>query len=148
MLKNKGRRSTFFPIWIRHPRLVAALRRNFGRWWRMMVWRDCLVGPLSPNDEAIGPIGARVLWSRVGGLTGLQQPSCQTWHFGQMNGPLPYLGHLQTYLGMVWPHIEVIEAQTSGEDACSPDGTKGVWAKLQRSKTFEWPYHSWKNGRC
>ena len=85
-----------------------------------------MVGPVSPDDEVVGLIGTQVLWFGVGGLTSLWLPSCQTWHFGQMNGPPPYLGHLQTCLGMVWPYLEVIKAQTSREDALSPDGTRGV----------------------
>ena len=42
----------------------------------------------------------------------------------------PNLVHRQTYLEMVWPDLEAFGAWTSGEDARSLDGTRGVWAKL------------------
>ena len=41
----------------------------------------------------------------------------------------PNLVHRQTYLEMGWPDLEAFRAWTSGEDAHSLDGTKGVWAK-------------------
>ena len=40
----------------------------------MKVWEDCLVCLVSPDDEVVSPIGARDLWSGVGGLIGLWLP--------------------------------------------------------------------------
>ena len=61
---------------------------------------------------------------------GLWPPCRQSWHFSQIFGPLPFLRHHQTGLVKVWPDSEVFESWTSGEDAHSPYGTRGVWAKL------------------
>lgn len=44
--------------------------------------------------------------------------------------PSANLVHCQTDLEMVWPNLEMVKAWTSGEDARSADGTRGVWAKL------------------
>ena len=40
--------------------------------------------------------------------------------------------------------MEILRTWTSGEDACSLDVTRGVWAKLQGFKTFKWPCHAAK----
>lgn len=47
----------------------------------------------SSDDEVVGYIGMRVLRFGAGGLTGLWSPNCQTWHFSQIDDPLPTLGH-------------------------------------------------------
>ena len=46
--------------------------------------------------EIVGHIDTGVLRFGAGGLIGLWPPNGHTWHFGQIFGPPPTLGHHQT----------------------------------------------------
>ena len=50
---------------------------------------DALMVLVSSNDERVSHIGTAASRFWVGGLTGLWPPSCQTWHFHQINGSSP-----------------------------------------------------------